>query len=224
MDGQPVAAQRARYWAVYKPCGVVSTCHDPEGRQTVLELLPPQSERLYPVGRLDYASEGLMLLTNDGALAARLLHPRHEVPKLYRVQTAVALTPADMDRARHGIESDGEHLRVASIAVERQGPQGAVYHVELRQGRKRQIRRIFDALGHRVLRLTRVAMGPLQVGTLRPREWRELTEREIGSLYRAAGLDATSGREPPSVHGQRPGPRPARHGQRPAPGPQRFPR
>ena len=190
VDGRPVAVQRARYWIVYKPCGIVSTCHDPEGRKTVLDLLPRQNERLYPVGRLDYASEGLLLLTNDGALAARLLHPRHEVPKLYRVQTAVALTRTEADHALRGVESEGERLRVASIAAERQGPQGGVYRVELRQGRKRQIRRIFAELGHRVLRLTRVAMGSLTLGTLQPGEWRELTRREIEELYRAAGLEA----------------------------------
>lgn len=186
-----MSVQRARYWVLYKPCGVVSTCYDPEGRRTVLDLLPRVDERLYPVGRLDYASEGLLLMTNDGALAARLLHPRHEVPKFYRVQTALPLTRAERDRARHGVESEGETLRVAGIAAEREGPQGGVYRVELRQGRKRQIRRIFAELGHRVLRLTRVAMGSLTLGALGPGEWRELSRNEIEDLYRAAGLEVS---------------------------------
>lgn len=188
VDGRPVAPQRERYWAVYKPRGVVSTCHDPEGRRTVLDVMPPTGERLYPVGRLDFDSEGLLLLTNDGALAGRLMHPRHEVEKVYRVQASSALTAADMERARRGVESEGETLRVAAITPEQSTGHGPVYRVVLRQGRKRQIRRIFDVLGHRVSRLTRIAIGPLTLGQLQVGQWRELSERDVAVLYKAARL------------------------------------
>lgn len=188
LDGRLVAIQRPRYWLVYKPRGVVSTCQDPQGRRTVLDLLPSAGERLYPVGRLDYESEGLLLLTNDGALALRLLHPRHEVEKVYLVQTPAELSAAAMERARRGVDSEGEQLQVASIIPERPNRYGRVYRVVLRQGRKRQIRRIFSELGHSVTRLTRVAMGPLTLGSLKAGEWRELAEREVAVLYKAVGL------------------------------------
>lgn len=189
VDGRAMAPQRTRYWAIYKPRGVVSTCHDPEGRRTVLDLIPHRGERLYPVGRLDYDSEGLLLMTNDGELSMRLLHPRHEVEKTYLVQTPVALTASALQRAKEGVESEGECLRVASIVPERPNRYGHVYRVVLRQGRKRQIRRILAELGCQVSRLTRVAMGPLTLGTLRAGEWRELSDGEVKSLYRAAGLE-----------------------------------
>ena len=188
LDGRSLTVQRSRYWLVYKPRGVVATCHDPQGRRTVLDLLPPSGERLYPVGRLDRDSEGLLLLTNDGSLALRLLHPRHEIEKIYRVQTPTELSAATLDRARRGVTSEGELLRVAAIAAERPNRYGHVYRVALREGRKRQIRRIFAELGHAVTRLTRLAMGPLALDPLKTGEWRELTEREVANLYAAAGL------------------------------------
>ncbi len=189
VDGKAVAVQRTRYWLVYKPRGVVSTCHDPEGRRTVLDLLPANGERLYPVGRLDFDSEGLLLLTNDGALALRLTHPRHEIDKVYLVQTPSELPPEALDRARRGVDSEGEHLCVAAIAPERPSRYGCIYRVVLRQGRKRQIRRIFTELGHSVTRLTRVSMGPLKLGMLKAGEWRELSAWELAGLYRAGGLE-----------------------------------
>ena len=190
LDGRPVVIQHSRYWVVYKPRGVVSTCHDPQGRRTVLDLLPHADARLYPVGRLDYDSEGLLLLTNDGALALRLTHPRHEIEKVYLVQTPTSLSAEALERARCGVESEGEHLQVAAIDQERPNQYGSVYRVVLRQGRKRQIRRIFAELGNSVTRLTRLSMGPLKLGTLKASEWRELTEREVFVLYRAAGLES----------------------------------
>lgn len=193
-----MARQRERYWALYKPRGVVSTCHDPEGRRTVLDIIPSTGERLYPVGRLDFDSEGLLLLTNDGALAARLMHPRHEVEKVYRVQTAATLTAVDMERARQGVSSEGETLRVAAITPDHSAGHAPVYRVVLRQGRKRQIRRIVTELGHRVTRLTRMAIGPLALGSLQVGQWRELSEREVAELYQAARLTpvGTSGDHP----------------------------
>jgi len=203
VDGHPVSVQRPRYWVVYKPRLVVSTCHDPQGRRTVLDLLPASDERLYPVGRLDYDSEGLLLLTNDGALALRLTHPRHEIEKVYLVQTPTELPPEALVRACRGVESEGEHLCVAAIAPERPSRYGCVYRVVLRQGRKRQIRRIFTELGHSVTRLTRLAMGPLKLGMLKPGEWRELSEREVAGLYLAAGMEGGERSEQSTVNSER---------------------
>lgn len=188
VDGRQLTAQTFRYWLLYKPRGVVSTCHDPQGRRTVLDLVPHEGGRLYPVGRLDYDSEGLLLMTNDGALSLRLTHPRHEIDKTYRVQVSGVLSPQAIEQARRGVESEGESLRVAAIEPEQPNRFGPVYRIVLRQGRKRQIRRILAELGCRVTRLTRIAMGPLRLGLLKPGERRELMAHEVRALYRAAGL------------------------------------
>jgi 23S rRNA pseudouridine2605 synthase len=184
VDGAAVApeAERAVY-AVNKPAGVVSTASDPQRRRTVVSLVP-SAVRLYPVGRLDIDTTGLILLTNDGALAYRLTHPRFEVPRTYRV---VVTRPPVRDRAvralRNGIElEDG---LTAPARVRRLGDRGEILELTIHEGRKRQVKRMCEAVGHRVRSLERVAFGPLSLGALAPGAHRRLSEAEIEALSRA---------------------------------------
>jgi 23S rRNA pseudouridine2605 synthase len=184
VDGAPVApeAQRAVY-AVNKPAGVVSTARDPQRRPTVVSLVPSRV-RLYPVGRLDIDTTGLILLTNDGALAHRLTHPSFEVPRTYRV---VVSRPPISERAvralRNGVElEDG---RTAPARVRRLGDRSEILELTIHEGRKRQVKRMCEAVGHRVRSLERVAFGPLVLGSLQPGAHRRLSEAEVQALSRA---------------------------------------
>jgi len=184
VDGAAVSAAAGRVvYAVNKPAGVVSTARDPQGRPTVVSLAPA-GVRLYPVGRLDIDTTGLILLTNDGDLAHRLTHPRFEVPKTYR---AVVSGPPVRERAlralRQGIElDDGPSLpaRVQRVAAD-------TLEITIREGRKRQVRRMCEAVGLRVRQLERVRFGPLELGSLREGACRELEAGEVSALRRAAG-------------------------------------
>lgn len=184
VDGAAVEpeAERAVY-AVNKPAGVVSTASDPQRRRTVVSLVP-SAVRLYPVGRLDIDTTGLILLTNDGALAYRLTHPSFEVPRTYRV--VVARPPVrdrDVRALRNGVElEDG---RTAPARVRRLGDRGEILELTIHEGRKRQVKRMCEAVGHRVRSLERVAFGPLALGALAPGAHRRLSEAEIEALSRA---------------------------------------
>jgi 23S rRNA pseudouridine2605 synthase len=182
VDGRPVGtAERRVVHALNKPPGVVSTAHDTHGRRTVVELVP-SSARLYPVGRLDADSTGLILLTNDGALAHRLTHPSFEVPRVYR---ATVRRPPVRERAlralRDGVELDDG--RTAPAQVRRLAPNKL--EITMHEGRKRQLRRMCEAVGHPVIALERVAFGPLRLGRLGPGEHRRLTLAEVDALRRA---------------------------------------
>jgi 23S rRNA pseudouridine2605 synthase len=184
VDGRPVspgAPERVVY-ALNKPAGVVSTARDPQGRPTVVTMVP-QTERLYPVGRLDIDTTGLILLTNQGDLAHRLTHPSFEVAKTYR---AVVGGPAVEERAlralREGVElEDGRTspARVRRVSAD-------TLEITIHEGRKRQVKRMCEAVGHPVKRLERVAFGPLELGDLRQGRWRRLTDAEIDALMAAA--------------------------------------
>ena len=195
---------RPRYILLNKPKNVVTTRKDPEGRLTVIELLKGVREYVYPVGRLDYDSEGLLLLTSDGDLAARLTHPRHAVERVY--EAVVVGSPAEdaLDKLRRGIFLDGS--RTAPAHVKRGAPLGrsggrartnpgasrtlTTLIITLREGRNRQVRRMCASIGHPVRKLTRTRMGPIKLADLRPGQWRDLTAREIRLLQEAASLRA----------------------------------
>ncbi len=184
LDGAPVRPGGERIvYALNKPAGVVSTASDPHGRPTVVSLLPPGT-RLYPVGRLDLDTTGLILLTNDGELAYRLTHPRFEVPKTYRATvTNPPLRAAALRALRAGVElEDG---LTAPARVRRVSD--AVLELEIHEGRKRQVKRMCEAVGHPVRRLERVAFGPLRLGALAPGRWRALSAEELAALAAAAG-------------------------------------
>jgi 23S rRNA pseudouridine2605 synthase len=192
VDGRPLHAMPERVvYAVHKPAGVVSTARDPQGRPTVVSLVSAPGARLYPVGRLDADTTGLILLTNDGALANELTHPRYEVPKTYRARVAGRAVGERALRAlREGVElEDG---RTAPARVRRVG----AHELELtiHEGRKRQVRRMCEAVGHRVIELQRVAFGPLRLAGLSPGSHRRLTEAEVERLRGASA--ARRGRAP----------------------------
>lgn len=188
--GRPVFPAPMAYWALHKPAGYVTTCRDPQGRRTFLDLLPRDIGRVYPVGRLDYDSEGLLLATNDGELALRLAHPRYEVEKRYRVLLDRPLDDGALRRLVKGLRIEGVEMRLAEIApVGGSLFDGPVYEIRLREGRNRQIRRMMEAVGRRVRRLQRTQLGPLRLGSLKPGAARPLTTRELAALRAAAGLE-----------------------------------
>jgi 23S rRNA pseudouridine2605 synthase len=193
VDGRKIkTAVPLRYVLVNKPTGMVTTRHDPERRRTVLELIPPDLGYLYPVGRLDYDSEGLLLLTNDGDLAARLMHPRHEVPKVYRARVRGVPDAAAIERLSRGMPLDGHRTAPASVRVLKRldTPRGsdAIVDMTLREGRNRQVRRMLEAVGHPVVTLARVQFGPLRDPGLKVGHSRELTPREIKALQESAAV------------------------------------
>ena len=192
VDGIPVeTGVKLRYFALNKPAGVLSTAaEEPGSRRTVLDMLDPSltaEYRLFPVGRLDMDSTGLILLTNDGFLANRLLHPRYEVPREYVVDVEPIPSQGDLSRLRKGVrleEGDTGPAKV-SLADKRRG--GGRVRMTLHTGRNRQIRRSFEMLGYRVVGLNRVRFGSLGLGNLRPGQYRELSPREVSELYRRTG-------------------------------------
>ncbi|MCA1988564.1 MAG: rRNA pseudouridine synthase [Desulfarculus sp.] len=190
VDGQPLPGPEAKaYWLVHKPTGYVSTVKDPQGRRRVVDLLPPEVRgRLYPVGRLDYDSEGLILLTNDGELAHRLLHPRFGVPKLYRVWVAGRPSAMAIQQLREGVIIDGRRTAPARVHFKGGTELRSKLALIINEGRKREIRLMCEAVGHPVQRLVRVAMGPLHLGELPSGAARPLHPGEVTALKQAAGL------------------------------------
>ena len=183
VDGEPIRPERRVVYAVNKPKGVVSTAADTHGRPTVVDLLPAEARRLYPVGRLDADSTGLLLLTNDGELANLLTHPRYGVEKVYRARVKPArVGERELRALREGVELDDGPARAAAV---RQASSGAL-EITLREGRKRQVRRMCEAIGHRVVELERVRFGPLKLAGLAPGAHRRLTAPEVEQLRAAA--------------------------------------
>ena len=191
VDGRRVKAAGKRWYLLLnKPRGYVCTRSDPEGRPTIMALLGPIAAReyLYPVGRLDFDSEGLLLVTNDGDLAARLTHPRHGVEREYEARVRGVPDAGALARLARGVTIEGRRTGPAEVALVREVPgrDQAIVSVVVREGRNRQVRRMCEAIGHPVVRLKRVRIGPLADATLAPGEVRELAPREVASLRRAA--------------------------------------
>ena len=189
VDGRRLKAERPRYILLYKPAGYVTTRSDPQRRRTVMELLRGVREYVYPVGRLDYDTEGLIILTNDGDLAAKLTHPRHGVERTYEARVAGVPTEDQLERLRSGIPLDGHRTLPAEVTLLKRGRRGSsegVLVMTIREGRNRQVRRMFEAVGHPVGKLTRVKIGPLSDRRLGPGEWRDLTEQEVRTLQALA--------------------------------------
>ncbi|NNL66718.1 MAG: rRNA pseudouridine synthase [Myxococcales bacterium] len=181
LDGRPVHREPLVYWILHKPRGVLTTVRDPEARRTVLDLVDERRARIFPVGRLDRDTEGLLLLTNDGELMQALLHPSRESPRVYRVEIEGRLSPAEARRLASGVDLGGGETTAAAEVGEvdyRGRADVSVFALTLIEGRKRQIRRSLEALGHRVKRLIRTRMGPLTLGKLPYGQARELTSAE----------------------------------------------
>jgi 23S rRNA pseudouridine2605 synthase len=203
VDGRRIRLEARRiYLLLNKPRGYVTTRRDPQGRPTVLDLVKNVREYVYPVGRLDYDSEGLLILTNDGDLAARLTHPRHEVERVYEARVRGVPDAHALERLARGVMIDGRRTAPARVRLvqERPGPprkhrrdldedgsrERSTVEITLHEGRQRQVRRMFDAVGHPVARLRRVRIGPIEDRDLPAGRARALTPQEVEKLRRAA--------------------------------------
>lgn len=183
VDGKPVQMEAEKHYLAYnKPMGEVTTVSDPEGRDTVMDKFRDYPVRLYPVGRLDYDSEGLLLLTNDGELMNNLLHPSREVPKRYLCRVSNRVSEEAIRHLRQGVMIDGRLTSPAEVRLVRYEAFASVILVTIHEGRNRQVRKMFEAIGHQVVSLKRVGFGPIQLGDLPRGMWRRLTDEEVRRL------------------------------------------
>jgi pseudouridine synthase len=190
IDGRPLRLSSERlYILLHKPVGVVTTLSDPQGRPTVRDLLPEVRARVFPVGRLDYYSSGLLLLTNDGELALRLTHPRYGVRKTYRVKVKGTPTVEGLEKLAAGVRLEEGTTAPAEVRVIRGSDAKTWLEITLSEGRKREVRRMCEQVGHPVEKLTRVRLGPLHLGSLQPGQHRTLSTREVYQLRHAVGLE-----------------------------------
>lgn len=183
VSGRVVRPETVKKYVIYhKPAGEVTTVSDPEGRATVLDHFKDYPVRLFPVGRLDYDSEGLLLLTNDGELAEKMMHPSNEVDKAYLVRVAGEVTMDEVRTLRAGVVLDDRRTSPAKVRVVKLEPDATMVLVTIHEGRNRQVRRMFETVNRQVLALRRVKFGPLELGDLKRGMWRELDEQEIENL------------------------------------------
>jgi 23S rRNA pseudouridine2605 synthase len=187
IDGKPIRAERRVYWLVNKPRGYLCTNHDPAGRPRAIDLVPHVSQRVYTVGRLDEESEGLLLLTNDGDLAFQLMHPRFGVAKTYLVQVAGRPSHEDLQQLLKGVWLSDGHVRARSVKKLKQQGESTWLKIVLSEGKNREIRRMLARLKHKVMRLRRIAIGPVQLGRLKTGKSRPLSAQELTVLRNVAG-------------------------------------
>ena len=195
VDGVRVRTEAPVTVMLHKPAGYITAVSDPEGRPVVVSLLPRTGlPRLFPVGRLDWDTEGLLLLTNDGELANFLTPPRHGVPKVYHAKVKGRPSPEALRRLVRGVVSDGERLSASGVEVLRTTRENTWVSVQVLEGRNRQVRRMCEAVGHPVMKLLRVSLGPLALGQLSRGQWRRLLPSEVAALE---ALKAKTGAERP---------------------------
>lgn len=188
--GRPVVKKRNAhpcYIMLYKPAGYVTTMSDEKGRKTVADLISDVEKRVYPVGRLDMDSEGLLLCTNDGDLANALTHPRHHIPKIYHVRVAEDVTNAQLSKLQEPMEIDGYKIKPVECALLKKSETGTTIMMVLYEGRNRQIRKMCESCGYKVIFLKRVAVGSLKLGELKAGQYRALTQAEVDALMKEAG-------------------------------------
>lgn len=180
VDGVPVShGEKHSYYLLNKPKGYVCTVRDDKGRKTVMELLPPDAGRVFPVGRLDYDTEGMLLLTDDGDLTFRLTHPKNEVPKTYLVKIEKGITDVELNRLRAGVEIDGVLTGKSKVKVIETDKAFTKLQVTITEGRNRQVRKMFEAVGKQVVFLKRIKIGEMRLGSLPRGKVRKLTAEEI---------------------------------------------
>ena len=180
VDGVPVShGEKHSYYLLNKPKGYVCTVRDDKGRKTVMELLPPDAGRVFPVGRLDYDTEGMLLLTDDGDLSFRLTHPKNEVPKTYLVKIEKGITDVELNRLRAGVEIDGVLTGKSKVKVIETDKAFTKLQVTITEGRNRQVRKMFEAVGKQVVFLKRIKIGEMRLGSLPRGKVRKLTAEEI---------------------------------------------
>lgn len=203
VDGKPIPSQRMRYIMLNKPGGYITTLSDERGRRTVADLVDVP-ERVVPVGRLDRPTMGLLLFTNDGEVAHRIMHPRYKIEKEYEVLVDGFPPPAVLQRLRAGINIDGQKVIPEEVRPLRQTTEGLLLKVVIHEGRNRIVRRMFEAVNYPVLRLVRTRVGPIQLGNLPRGAWRDLTEGELEQLREALRLDEEPEVERPRSREARP--------------------
>lgn len=185
VDGIPVVPESEKHYiAYYKPIGEVTTVADPEGRSTVMDKFRDYPVRLFPVGRLDYDSEGLLLLTNDGELMNHLLHPSHEVQKVYWTKVSNQVSEEEIQRLRRGVMIDDQMTSPADVRLIRREAFDTILLISIHEGKNRQVRKMISAINHQVVHLKRVRFGPVSLDDLPSGQWRKLTEEEVRKLKR----------------------------------------
>jgi 23S rRNA pseudouridine2605 synthase len=183
IDGKVISLEKTKYYIILnKPAGFVTTLHDPQGRPTVVDLIRDVPERVYPVGRLDYDSRGLLILTNDGDFAQKVQHPRFQKTKIYKVKIQGHLSKEELKQLDRGIKLQDGVFKPENLRVEKYNDKSSWLRLTLREGKNRIIRRGFEAIDHRVAHLMREAIGELTLGGLKEGEWRYLTGKEISQL------------------------------------------
>jgi len=183
VDGKKITEmEKLIYILLFKPAGYVSTVHDPQKRRTVLDLISGIKERVYPVGRLDYDTSGLLILTNDGQLTHELIHPSREVEKTYRAMVKGIPHSVSLKKLATGIELDDGKTAPAQVKIKKTDGDHALIDITIHEGKNRQVRRMFTAVGHPVIWLKRIAFGFLDLGKMKPGEWRYLTKQEVERL------------------------------------------
>ena len=182
LDGKPIRARRRLYLLLYKPTGYLTTYRDPEGRPTIYDLLAEVEDWVFPVGRLDLDTSGLLLLTNDAEFAERVTNPEYKVPKTYLVKTATRLTDEQVGQLCRGVALSDGPTRPAEVARTRDSGNHTFLEIAITEGRNRQVRRMIEAVGSRVLKLVRTAIGPIRIGELPMGRWRPLTAEERAAL------------------------------------------
>lgn len=185
VDGEKLKRSKPVYIALFKPKGYLCTDYDRQGRSRAIDLVPASFGRLFLIGRLDMDSEGLLLLTNDGALSERLTHPKYGVPKVYRVQVAGEMTQEALEKLKEGEYFAEGYAKAADAVIKSRYKQSTILDITLTEGMNREVRRLLARLGHKVLTLIRIAVGPVKLGKLAPGEWRLLTAQEVNRLYAA---------------------------------------
>ena len=190
VNGQPIPAPPKKiYLILNKPFGYVCTLRDPEGRPTVRDLTERVKERIFPVGRLDFDSQGLLILTNDGELSYRLMHPKYHIPRTYKAIIDGSITNASVEQLKRGILLDDGPSGPASVRVINRQHKRSVVRITIFEGRTREIRRMFETIGHKTLQLIRIGYGTLQLGDLKVGKYRHLKDTEVKALRTAVGLD-----------------------------------
>jgi len=201
VDGEPLPRPKLVYYAINKPTGVVTTARDPAGRPRVIDLLPPSVGRVFTVGRLDLDSEGLILATNDGELANQLTHPKHGVEKTYIVQVAGHPDPDVLVQLRRGVHLSEGYAHAVDARIKSKLKKSTLLEMVLDEGRNREVRRLLARVGHKVQRLTRIAVGPVRLGEMPRGAYRRLTQEEVRKLHEAVDeasrAAASSPRRPP---------------------------
>lgn len=186
VDGKEVKPSRRRYIILHKPCCYLTSLGNAQGgKKTIKELIKDIPERVYPAGRLDYNAEGLLILTNDGELANRIMHPRYKLPKVYLVWTSGKVSKETLEAMRRGANLEDGFAKPDSVKLIKHLRDASLLEIVFHEGRKHIVKRFVSHFGHKVLRLKRVAIGPIKLGNLKPGQWRDMTKEEIDSLRKA---------------------------------------